>query len=163
VIPYSDVMTQLVQPDRESLESWLRDIHVDNYLCGECEGLHISALQSLEGVVNSRIFVQQSTILFSTELEVRPMAVLPLASDLGRINMDYPNLKVFLDVVDDETPQLVVSAHLLSGAGVAQRQFDEFVVNTIDAARLLADECLNLDYLFAETGRPRVGGGSSVH
>ncbi len=156
-------MSELVQPDREQLERWLQELHVENYLCGECEGLHVSALQSLEGVVNSRLFVQKSNILLSTELEIRPMAVLPLASDLGRINMDYPSLKVFLDVVDDETPQLVATAHLLSGAGVAQRQFDEFIVNTIDGTRLLADECLNLDYLFAEAGRPRAGGSNSVH
>jgi hypothetical protein len=91
------------------------------------------------------------------------MALLPLSSELGRINMDYPSLKVFLDVVDDATPQLVVATHLLSGAGISPAQFQEFVVNTMDGTRLLADECLQLDYLFAQASRPRVGGSSALH
>ena len=156
-------MSELHKPDRPLLEDWFDEIHVEHYLCGECEGLHISALHDIEGVVNSRVFVQQTSVLFSTELEVRPMAVLPLSSELGRINMDYPSLKVFLDVVDDATPQLVVATHMLSGAGIARAQFEEFVVNTMDGTRLLADECLQLDYLFAEAGRPRVGGSSALH
>ena len=156
-------MSNLQNPDRATLEEWLQDMHVDNYLCGECEGLHVTALQSVEGIVNSRIFVQQSNLLFTTELEIRPMAVLPLSSELGRINMDYPSLKVFLDVVDDATPQLVVAAGLLSSAGVAQQQFSDFVITTMDGTRLLADECLQLDFLFAEASQPRAGGSRSVH
>ena len=156
-------MTELQTPDRSVLEDWLTDIHVENYVCGECEGLHVNALQALEGVVNSRIFQQQGNILFSTELEIRPMAVLPLAADLSRINMDYPTLKIFLDVVDDATPQLVIAANLLCAAGIAQAQFADFVVSTMDGARLLADECFRLDYLFAEAGRPSMTESRSVH
>jgi len=156
-------MTDLQQPDRAMLENWLRDIHVENHLCGECEGLHISALQSVEGVVNSRIFLQHGNILFTTELEIRPMGVLAMAADLGRINMDYPTLKVFLDVVDDASPQLVIAANLLCSPGVAQAQFADFVVATMDGTRLLADECFRLDYLFAEAGRTGAPESRSVH
>lgn len=156
-------MSDLYNPDRALLEDWLKSIHVENYLCGECDGLHVSALQSLEGVVNSRIFQQQGNILFSTELEIRPMAVLPLASDLGRINMDYPTLKVFLDVVDDATPQLVIAANQLCSSGLAKKQFAEFVVATMDGTRILADECFRLDYLFAEAGKASVPESRSVH
>ena len=156
-------MAELYNPDRDLLEYWLKAIHVENYVCAECEGLHISALQSLEGVVNSRIFQQQGNILFSTELEIRPMALLPLASDLGRINMDYPTLKVFLDVVDDAAPQLVIAANQLCSSGLAQEQFADFVVATMDGTRLLADECFRLDYLFAEAGKANAPQSRSVH
>jgi len=156
-------MTILQHPDRSTLEDWLQHIHVDNFLCGECEGLHLSALQDIEGVVNSRVFVHKTHILVTTELEIRPMAVLPLASDLGRINIDYPSLKVFLDIVDDETPQLVASASMLATAGIAQKQFGEFVVNIMDGTRLLAGECLQLDYLFARPESPGISGSTSVH
>lgn len=156
-------MTKLAQPDRTQLEAWLTSSHIDHYLCGECEGLHVRSLQELEGVVNSRVFVQQTHLLCSTELEIRPMAVLPLASDLGRINMDYPTLKVFLDIVDDETPQLVVAANMLASAGIDERQFAAFMLEVIDGTRLLADECLQLDYLFAQAGNPRAQGSRSVH
>ena len=156
-------MSDLTKPDRTQLEDWLSHAHVEHYICPECDGLHINAIQSAEGVVNSRVFVQQGRLLFSTELEIRPMAVLPLASDLGRMNMDYPSLKIFIDVVDDEMPQLVISSHLLTGAGVTLEQFVEFVATTIDGVRLLAEECLQLDYLFAQAQRPQASGGRSVH
>ncbi len=156
-------MTDLKMPDRTMLETWLKGIHVEHYLCGECEGLHINALQSLEGVVNSRLFLQKTNLLFSTELELRPMAILAVAADLGRINMDYPTLKIFLDVVDDATPQLVVAGNLMTSAGISEDQFAEFTVNVLDGTRLLADECLQLDYLFAEADRPRSGGSQALH
>ena len=156
-------MSQIQIPDRALLEQWLKTMHVEHYLCGECEGLHINALQSIEGVVNSRLFVQKSNLLLSTELEVRPMAILALAADLGRINMDYPTLKIFLDVVDDATPQLVVAGNLLSSSGVSEAQFGDFVVNALDGTRLLADECLSLDYLFAESGQQAPGGSQALH
>ena len=156
-------MTQLQQPDRSMLETWLDDMHVEHYLCSECEGLHVAPLQSLEGVVNSRIFLQQANILFSTELEIRPMGVLPLAADLGRMNMDYPHLKLFLDVVDDATPQLVAACNLLVAVGLTQEQFANFVVTGMEGVRLLADECLRLDYLFAEADLLAGEGSRSVH
>jgi len=156
-------MSELIQPNRALIENWLTQSHVEHYICPECEGLHINAVQAAEGVVNSRIFVQQGRLLFSTELEVRPMAVLPLAADLGRMNMDYPSLKIFLDVVDDETPQLVAATHMLTGVGISLKQFAEFVATTIDGVRLLAEECLQLDYLFAEAERPQASGSRSVH
>ena len=105
-------MSNLQIPDRDLLERWLEDIHVENYLCGHCDGLHISALHALEGVENSRVYLEQGTLFFSTEFELRPTAVLFLVADIGRLNLDYPTLKIFPDVVDDATPQLVASASL---------------------------------------------------
>lgn len=156
-------MTNLQHPDRDLLERWLEDLHIETYLCGHCEGLHVSALHALEGVVNSRIYLEQSALFFSTELEVRPMAVLHLAAELGRLCLDYPTLKVFLDVVDDATPQLVVSANLLINARITAEQFADFVVTTMDGTRLLAEECLQLNYLFAEADRLQAEGSRSVH
>lgn len=135
-------------PDRETLRDWLDGCKTEYYVCNQCEGLHIPALQDLEGVVDSRVFCEAYGVLFTTELEVRPMALLALAADLGRINMDYPTLKVFLDVVDDATPQLVVAAVLPAG-GISAQQFMRFVKVTIEGTGRLAAECQQLDYLFA--------------
>ena len=142
------------QPDRALLQRWLEEARVDSYLCNQCEGLHLKALQELEGVVDSRLFLESYGLLLTTELELRPMALLPMAADLGRLNMDYPVLKVFTDVVDDATPQLVVAAHLPTSAGLTLKQFAHFVATIIASTRQLANECLQLDYLFAaaETG-----------
>lgn len=43
--------------------------------------------------------MENDGIMFTTELEIRPTALLPLVADLGRLNMNYPALKVFVDVV----------------------------------------------------------------
>ncbi len=137
------------QPDRALLQRWLEEARVEHYLCNQCEGLHLKALQELDGVVDSRLFLESYGLLLTTELELRPMALLPVAADLGRLNMDYPVLKVFTDVVDDATPQLVVAAHLPTSAGLTLKQFAHFVATTIASTRQLAHECLQLDYLFA--------------
>lgn len=118
-------------------------------LCGHCEGLHLSDLRQLEGVVDSRLLVEPFGLLLTTGVEVRPMALMALAADLGRLSMDYPILKLFLDIVDDATPQLVISAIYPGAAGITQGQFADFLAAGLQATRELATECLRLDYLFA--------------
>ena len=142
-------MTTPVIPDKHLLENWLEQAHVEYHECGRCEGLHLDTLQGLEGIIDCRLFLEPWGLLLTTELEVRPMALLPLAADLGRLNMDYPTLKLFQDVVDDATPQLVAAGTVLGSAGLTLEQFAGFVASTITATRQLAEECLQLDYLFA--------------
>lgn len=138
--------------DRTTLESWLTEARVEFYTCDRCEGLHLRTLQEMEGVIDSRMFLEPWGVLLTTELEIRPMALLPLAADLGRMNMDYPTLKLFQDVVDDATPQLVAAGTQLGAAGLTLEQFAAFVANTIAATRQVGAECLQLNYLFAEAG-----------
>lgn len=141
---------ELEKPDRSLLQQWLNKAKVQFSECGECEGLHFAALQSIEGVADSRLFLERYGLLLTSELEVRPMALLAISADLGRINMDYPLLKIFLDVVDDATPQLVMAGVLPTQAGLNLAQFAHFISSTMDATRQLSEECLRLDYLFAE-------------
>ena len=68
--------------DRATLESWLAEARVDFYTCGRCEGLHLRALQEMEGVIDSRLFLEPWGLLLTTELEIRPMALLPLGRAL---------------------------------------------------------------------------------
>ncbi len=137
-------------PDQRQLEQWLNRAGISFYLCEQCNGLHISGLQELEGVTDARLFIEPWGILFSTELVVRPVALLPLAADLGRLNIDYPTLKLFLDIVDDAMPQLVAGGMWLTGAGINETQFQLFVNNTMEAVRQLVAECGHLDYLLPE-------------
>ncbi len=150
-------------PTGPLLQRWLDDNHITHYLCDQCDGLHLPALQELEGAVDSRLLLQDYGLLLTTELEIRPMALLPLAADLGRINMDYPTLKVFLDVVDDATPQLVVAGNLPVAAGLSLEQFALFVGNTVAATRQLAGECLHLDYLFPQAEGGQQAPSRSLH
>lgn len=137
-------------PDQRQLEQWLNRAGISFYLCDQCNGLHISALQELEGVADARLFIEPWGILFSTELVIRPVGLLPLAADLGRLNIDYPTLKLFLDIVDDAMPQLVAGGVWPTGAGITEPQFQLFMNSTVEAVRQLVAECGHLDYLLPE-------------
>ncbi|MDH5173414.1 MAG: YbjN domain-containing protein [Gammaproteobacteria bacterium] len=147
-------MTSIQEPDRALLEEWLDQAGTEYYLCGQCEGLHIRALQDARGVIDSRLFLEEYGLLLTTELEIRPGALLQVSADLGRLNMDYPTLKIFLDVVDEAFPRLVVAGSFHSGVGLSQSQFTHFIETTVEAAGQLAVACEQLNYLYggAEQG-----------
>lgn len=150
-------------PDRATLEHWLQHARVTAELCGHCEGLHLTDLRELEGVVDSRLLVEPFGILITTGLEVRPMALMAIAADLGRLSMDYPILKLFLDIVDDATPQLVASAIYPGAADMSQAQFVDFLAAGLQATREIATECLRLDYLFAGESQVPTGPSTRLH
>ena len=143
-------MTSLLIPDKDLLQDWLDQAGAEHYQCDQCEGLHLRALQEARGVIDSRLFLEEYGLLLTTELEIRPAALLQLSADLGRLNMDYPTLKIFLDVVDEALPQLVVAGSFLSEAGLSQAQFDQFIAITVEATGQLALNCEQLNYLYAE-------------
>jgi hypothetical protein len=149
-------LTAIPLPDKALLQDWLEQSDVEFYLCGQCEGLHIRALQESPGVVDSRLFLEEYGLLLTTELEVRPGVVLLVAADLGRLNMDYPTLKIFLDLTDEALPQLVVAGSCLSAAGLSRDQFDLFIATTVEATSHLVAACEQLSYLYTvtETDRP---------
>ena len=147
-------MTSIEVPDKTLLQHWLDQADMQYYLCGQCEGLHIHVLKETPGVIDSRLFLEDYGLLLSTELEIRPTALLQVSADLGRLNMDFPTLKVFLDIVDEAMPQLVVAGLFPLAAGLSQEQFDHFVAATVEATGELAAGCGQLNYLFgaAEPG-----------
>lgn len=145
-------MTEQTPILADQLHQWLQTAGVEYYVCGHCNGLHLTDLQSLNGVVESRLFVEDWGLLLSTEYVVRPTALLPLAADLGRLNATYPTLKQFLDIVDDAMPQLVAGATILTGAGISEPQFELFVATARDMMMSLARELEQLDYLLPDEG-----------
>lgn len=143
-------MTEHQSPLADQVHQWLREAGIAYYLCDQCNGLHLSAVQMLAGVVESRVFVEDWGLLISTEFLVRPTALLPLAADLGRLNVSYPTLKLFLDIVDDALPQLVAGSTILSGAGLNESQFELFVGTTQDMTTRLAAELAEIDFLLPD-------------
>lgn len=134
----------------DQVHQWLRQADISYYLCDQCHGLHLSALQSLAGVVEARLFIEDWGLLVSTEFVIRPTAMLPLAADLGQLNASYPTLKLFLDVVDDALPQLVAGATALTGAGMDVAQFELFVRTAEDMTTQLAGELAEIDFLLPD-------------
>ena len=49
-------MHDLLVPDVALLEKWLADTGYESYICDQCSGLHVSALQGLDGILDSRLF-----------------------------------------------------------------------------------------------------------
>lgn len=156
-------MSDLTALDQGQLENWLNRAGISHYICDQCHGLHLSGLQELDGVADSRLFVEPWGLLLSTELVIRPVALLPIVADLGRLNVDYPTLKLFLDIVDEAMPQLAVGATQLSGAGMTEAQFRLFVTTTMEAVRQLASECSHLDYLLPDEGEEQAPRQQRVH
>ncbi|WP_167386795.1 YbjN domain-containing protein [Aeromonas cavernicola] len=134
-------------PSSEMIMRWLQQARIEHYICDQCHGIHVVSLQSVDGVQESRIFVEEEGLLFSSELELRPSALLSLVAELGRLNMEYPSLKIFLDVVDDNLPRLVVGHTVFTKAGLSAEQFVLFVQSTIAATHELVAECERLGVL----------------
>ena len=150
-------MSKLITPDRPQLEQWLERLGVPHDLCPHCEGLHLLPLLEEEGVIDCRLFVERYGLSLLTELEIRPMAVLPLTVEIHRLNMDFPTLKLFIDIGDEIGPQLVALSIQLTGAGLSFEQFSHFVAMTLEETSQLARSCLQLDYLYAEPDEAEEG------
>ncbi len=146
----------------ETMQNWLDQVGTEYYLCNQCDGIHLQALQDTAGVIDSRLFLEEFGLLVTTELELRPSAVLAVAADLGRLNMDYPTLKIFLDMVDDAMPQLVVAGNLAIGSHLNRDQFVNFIAMTVEATGHLAEACAQLQYLYNESDGADGGTAGSV-
>ncbi|MCL6271688.1 YbjN domain-containing protein [Sansalvadorimonas sp. 2012CJ34-2] len=144
-------MQDLLVPDTALLEKWLSDAGYQSYICDQCSGLHISALQTMDGIVDSRLFVEPWGMLFTTEMEVRNAAVMAVVADLTRLNMSFPTLKLFQDLPDESSPMLIASSSILTTQGLTVPQFQEFFGVAVETKRQLLQECQQLQYLAQDT------------
>ncbi len=143
-------MHDLLVPDVALLEKWLGDSGYESYVCDQCHGLHISAIQTLEGVLDSRLFVEPWGVMFSTELDIRTSAVLALSADLPRLNMQFPTLKLFISIPDEATPMLVASSSLLTSQGITTPQLHEYFGVAVESLQQLLQECQQMQFLYLE-------------
>lgn len=156
-------MPMVVTPDAEQVMRWLEQANIQHYICDQCHGLHLSELQGREAVVDSRLFVEEDGVLLSTELEVRPAAIFTMQAELTRLNMEFPSLKLFLDIGDDSLPRLVACDLLLGRSGVTFDQFIYFVQATLDATVQLLEDCLQTGWMcWPDDDEPPVD-SSSLH
>jgi len=139
-------------PTLALIEKWLSDMGLEHYTCEHCSALHIAVEQDAQGALENRLFIEEWGVLLSTEFQVRPTVMLSLLGELGQINANYPTLKLFLDIVDDAVPQLVVGATVLTGAGISAEQFALFMSTSLDAIAALAADLQQLDCLYLADG-----------
>ena len=137
-------MESLFVPDSDQVRRWLNEGSTTNYICEHCDGLHLTDLQQLDGVLDSWIFVEADHLVLTTEVELRPTALLPLTIEMGRINMAFPHLKVFVEVSDEALPKLIMMDTLHTRAGVSFSQFRHFLLNVMEYTRQLVSDCQNM-------------------
>ncbi len=97
-----------VVPTLDTLRQWLDDAGITYFECDSCQALHLPHMQNFDGVFDAKIDLINDVILFSALAEVKPSALLALASDLSAINASSLTVKAFLDIQDDNLPKLVV-------------------------------------------------------
>ncbi len=120
-------MDSLVVPSLDTLRRWLDELGVNFFECDTCQALHLPHMQNFNGIFDAKIDLVDDVVLFSALAEVKPSALLALASDLSAINAGSLTIKAFLDVQDDNLPKLVVCQSLSAGAGVNRAQFAWFM------------------------------------
>lgn len=116
-----------VVPTLDTLRQWLNDAGITFFECDSCQALHLPHMQNFDGIFDAKIDLINDVILFSALAEVKPSALLALASDLSAINASSLTVKAFLDIQDDNLPKLVVCQSLFSGAGLSFKQFSWFM------------------------------------
>ncbi|CAM3693431.1 YbjN domain-containing protein [Parendozoicomonas haliclonae] len=161
-------MHDLLVPDIALVEKWLGEAGYESYICDQCSGLHISALQSSEGVLDSRLFVEPWGLMFTTELDLRTSAVLAVSADMPRLNMSFPTLKLFVNTPDEATPMLMASSSLLTTQGVTVAQFHEYFGVAMETVRQLMQECQQMQFLYLGeepllSAEPEEGAKHSYH
>lgn len=119
--------------ERAQVMAWLGLAEVDFDVCDECDGLHMTSMQAHEAVIESRLFVESEWVLFVTEVELMPSALFNALAKVAEFNLRLPTLKVFIDVVDDSLPKLVLSHSIFTVNSISPDQLVTFVKATQDA------------------------------
>jgi hypothetical protein len=141
-------MSFLHQIDNELLLKWLEELQIAHYLCGQCQGIHLSDIQSMEGVLESRLFLDEECLIFTTEIEIRNSCLFAVQAELPRINAAYAHLKAFLDATDDYNIRMIMCGTQWISAGVSLEQIDVFVRALVDAKSEVIADFQQQDYLF---------------
>lgn len=119
--------------DRAQVMTWLEAANIEFETCDECHGLHITSMQAHEAVIESRLFVEPEWLMFVTEVELLPSALLKAVSHMAEFNLRLPTLKTFVDVVDDALPKMVLTHSIFTVNSISPDQFVTFVKATQDA------------------------------
>lgn len=147
---------------RDTLEDWLADQGIRYYLCQDCDGLHLSDTEENVGVLESRLLLEDDLVIISTELSVRPSAVLPLHGSMQLINFDNPLVKVGLSLYDDDVPRLVISG-ALPIIGLAPDYFAHYLTQVLSATHLVLEHATQMDVLLLDDLDLDSPDGDSLH
>jgi len=157
-------MSTLKLIDQDSLLKWLEKLGIDHYLCGQCSGVHISETQSQIGVLESRVFLEQGCLIFTSEIDIRNSTLLAVNADLARLNGSYANLKFFLDLTDEGSSRLIICDTQWVSAGISREQVDVFLSSAIEAKLDAINELVDCHFIeSSESSSDNVRTNPSLH
>ncbi|MFI3247152.1 MAG: YbjN domain-containing protein [Ferrimonas sp.] len=145
-------MATLPVPDQALLQAWLQQFEIDFYLCGSCEGLHLPILQDHPVVYDAKVEIEGDFVYLTASIEMKPSSLLQANAELGRLNSQYPTLKIFIDINDESLPRLILAHNLALQPGMSEIQFEFFVRDCLDQMHQICDEIGNLQYHFVDEG-----------
>lgn len=124
----------------QELRQWLDRAQIENFECGQCDGIHLSALDSGEGPVECRIMHRPDALMLLTQVELRPSAVLPMGAFAGVLCAEFPEIKVHVECPDEEVPSLVISHAAPHLFNVSEEAFVGWVRWYLSATQQVIDE-----------------------
>lgn len=145
-------MSVIQYVDQESILNWLENLDFKHYMCGQCQGAHISDVQLKDGVIESRLFVEQDCIIYTTELDIRHSALFSVSAELHNLNATYANLKLFLDISDNCPSRLIICDTVWISAGLSREQFNVFLRAAINAKLEIIEILTNCQFLETHSG-----------
>ncbi len=155
-------MDALVRPDIETLRDWMDKQNIEWFECGSCQALHLSAMQNIDGVFDAKLDIVDEVILFTVSAEIRPSALLSLASDISAINASSLTAKAFLDIQDDSLPRLIVCQSLTIGHGIALTQFVCFMQQSEEQLSMIIMELVASHLLITSENAVQPATGHSL-
>lgn len=158
-------MDSLVVPTLDTLRQWLDNMGVTFFECDTCQALHLPHMQNFDGVFDAKLDLINDVILFSALAEVKPSALLALASDLSAINASSLTVKAFLDIQDDNLPKLVVCQSFSASVGLTFPQFAAFIQQSEEQISMVMLEASahHLLYNAEEGAEPPESAGNFLH
>ncbi|WP_039029549.1 YbjN domain-containing protein [Leclercia adecarboxylata] len=158
-------MDSLVVPTLDTLRQWLDNMGVSFFECDTCQALHLPHMQNFDGVFDAKLDLINDVILFSALAEVKPSALLALASDLSAINASSLTVKAFLDIQDDNLPKLVVCQSFSASVGLTFPQFAAFIQQSEEQISMVMLEASahHLLYSAEEGAEPPESAGNFLH
>ncbi|MFT8210274.1 MAG: YbjN domain-containing protein [Symbiopectobacterium sp.] len=158
-------MDSLIVPDLNLLLRWLDQLNILYFECDSCQALHLPHMQNFDGIFDAKVDLVDGVILFSALAEVKPSALIPLASNLSQINASSLTVKAFLDVQDDNLPKLIVCQTVGVAAGITIEQFRHFMRQSEEQiSMVILEACANnMLFLGEEEASPARGVSHSLH
>ncbi|SHG83384.1 YbjN domain-containing protein [Ferrimonas marina] len=147
-------MPALLIPDHETLKAWLDHGQIPYYLCGSCQGLHLNQLQECPGIYDAKVEIEGDFLYLSASIEVRPAGLMTAFAEMSRLNTHFPTLKIFIEMVDESLPRILMCHNLALSPGMSQSQFLYFVQDCMDQMGQAAAEVNRLGVVYQGDEEP---------